>query len=443
MATANKIYKVSDRVERAKSFLLTQFHDKPNINAFVDVVVTELQELENALTDMQDVRTLKGSYGVYLDEIGRKLKVDRGNYADNDYKTAIKIAMAKKTSSATAEDILYIVNLLTNDDTLRLENNYPYLLELTGYLFCVADDPAGLKAISDLFPINTRVRLIQQYGKSFKFGTSGRGFGSGSTLNNLAFYDYGVDEGRSFVSSPTVIEPPAIEVSPFVISVPFISGNGEEGSTLLLSQGEYGGDAPITLTYQWLRDGVDIVGETSDTYLVDAIDLGVIINCKVIATNSVGNISVETNTIQISSDPFVASAIKDNLGVLSEFVYAFAEATPVGNTATASLQFLSDGTLIPSSGGSWQWLNTTGVGLGSDYQISYVVVSGDTFTNLNPNVPHTLSSNITFAKSIVSDGTGGAIDEGTYIFTIRSISNPDISESVEVTLSAEIIDNFS
>lgn len=196
MSLANNISYVSDRVDRAKSFLLTQFKDKPNINAFVEVVVEELQELEKVLTDLQEVRTLEGSYGPYLDEIGNQLRVGRGSYTDSDYKNAIKIAMAKKTSSATAEDILFIVDLLTGDSESRIENNYPYLLELTGYLFCIAESEEGLSELADLFPVNSRVRIIQRYATPFKFGTPNQGFGKG-TLNSLVYHRYGdIDDPR-------------------------------------------------------------------------------------------------------------------------------------------------------------------------------------------------------------------------------------------------------
>lgn len=443
MATANKIELVSNRVERAKQFLLYQFQDKPNINAIVEVVVSELQELETALCDLQEVRTLKGARGIYLDEIGERLKVSRGNYTDNDYKTAIKIAMAKKTSSATAEDILFIVNLLTNDNTAILTNNYPYLMELTGYLFCIADDPAGLSALADLFPVNTRIRLIQHYGKSFKFGTSGRGFGSGSTLNNLAYYRYGNTNDDRFTTVAQAVIPPALTTPPYNITLPSIYGDNTSGSTLTLIVGSWGGDDPITLTYQWLRDGSNISGEVADTYIVDVADLGTSISCVVTATNSYGTANNVTNTILIEEEAPPVSVLTDDLGI------RYTQASEIWNggsgvTSTASITFSSDGTTLIEENvytESDQWLTTTGVGLGSDYNISYSIVSGTQFSSLNPNTLYNLGSDITFTKTII--GNGQRIIQGDYIFTIRSISDGTIVGTKQVTIVAEIIDTFS
>ena len=443
MSTAEKIKLVSNRVERAKSFLLSQFKDKSNINAFVDVVVSELQELENALTDLQEVRTLRGSYGPYLDEIGRRLKVERGNYADDDYKTAIKIAMAKKTSSATAEDILFIVELLTGDTEVVLTNNYPYMMELTGYLFCLADDNAGLQALADLFPVNTRVRLIQQFGKSFKFGTSGRGFGSGSTLNHLVYHRYGNTNDSRFSTVEQAIIPPALTTPPFNIILPYIVGNNQEGSVLTAISGDWGGDDPITISYQWLREGANISGATSSAYTVTSDDLGLSVACSVTATNPYGATTVITNAILIEEIPPVVNPLTSNIGI--ENVYA---STPWSGGAAvisiASITFNNDGTTLIEENAidtSDQYLTTTGAGLGAGYNLSYTVISGSAFPNLNPNTTYNLANPITFTTS--ASGAGQIIRQGTYAFTIRQVVDGSVVQTKQISVTAEIEDIFN
>jgi hypothetical protein len=437
MATAHKIIKVSDRVERAKAFLLSQFKDMPNINALVDVLVTEIQELENALADMQDARTLKGSYGVFLDEIGRQLKVDRGNYADDDYKTAIKIAMAKKTSSATTEDILYIVNLLTNDDAVRMENNYPYLMELTGYLFCIADDPAGLSAIADLFPVNTRIRLIQRFARPFKFGTVGQGFGSEATLNSLAYYRYGNTNDSRFTTTQQAVIPPALTTAPFNLVMPFITGDNLQSSTLTSTSGEWGGDEPITITYQWLRNSADISGATNPDYIVIEDDLSASISCRVTATNAYGVVSVNTNTIIIEDAAPPVPALADELGLpdqVSSFVLLGGSPDA---TMTNSITFNTNGTINIDANGNGSvsaWLNEVVLGAGEDYVVSYVTVSGNNL-NRTPNVESSLATNQQYFQTATLSGFD--IRTGTYTFTIRNIIDPSIVENKTVTMTLE------
>lgn len=439
-STAHKIKRVSDRVERAKSFLLSQFKDSPNINALVDVLVTELQELENVLNDLQDVKTLEGSYGTWLNLIGQELKVDRGNYNDQDYKTAIKIAMAKKTSSATAEDILFIVQLLTNDDDVRLENNYPYLMELTGFLFCLADSQEGLDSLADLFPVSTRVRLIQQYGKSFKFGTAGRGFGSGSTLNNLAYYKYGNTNDPRFTTVQDAIIPPPLFTDPFNINPPIVSGNNKQGDTLTTTNGDWGGDDPITFTYQWLRDNSPIAAATSPSYVITSDDLSKSLSCRVTATNNTGNSSATSNSILVDASAPPAQIYTSNIG--AENIYSSTGWTGgAAVSSTSTLTFNSDGTTTRVANANTvndAWLLTTGVGLGSDYNISYIVDEGSVFSNLAPSATHNLASNISFTKTV--SAAVNSITTGLYTFTIRKISDPSVVRSRQVRISADVID---
>ena len=74
---------------------------------------------------------------------------------------------------------------------------------------------------------------------------------------------------------------------------PLIDGNGFEGAILtVIYNGTWTGAMPITYSYQWQRNGIDIVGETAITYTIVNADLLQIINCLVTATNTAGSSSV-------------------------------------------------------------------------------------------------------------------------------------------------------
>jgi len=60
------------------------------------------------------------------------------------------------------------------------------------------------------------------------------------------------------------------------------------GQTLTLNPGIWRGKTPITLTYQWTRDGANIAGATAITYVLVAADKSHVIGCVTTATNSVG-----------------------------------------------------------------------------------------------------------------------------------------------------------
>jgi hypothetical protein len=132
-------------------------------------------------------------------------------------------------------------------------------------------------------------------GKRFRIGVAGAiaaalvtafavaaGIGFAGTSSTAADYQYGPQPG-----SPE----------------PAISGTPQVGQTLTVSNGQWSGDQPITYTYQWLRcdaagnNCVAIVGENSQTYLVQSPDVGHTLRVTVTATNAAGSASKQTNAV--------------------------------------------------------------------------------------------------------------------------------------------------
>lgn len=444
MATANKISLVSDRVARAKSLLLSQFRDKPNINALVDALVSELQELENVVTQLQTVRTLDGAYGWWLDQIGAELDIPRGNYKDNDYKTAIKIAMARQSASASVDDILRIVQLITSDTTAALTNPSHYMMELWSYLFCVSDSTEGLDSLARLFPLNTRVRLIKHDVKPFKFNTTGRGFGSGSTLNSLVYNRAGHSTDPRFVSIPTQDIPPIVTNIPSVKVAPYIYGDALVNSVLTVNVGQFDGDEPIVVTKQWLRDGFDISGATNSTYTVVSGDAGKNISCKITATNAYGVAIAYTNNLVIDAVVPPVNTVTVNAGLQSFQAVKTITYTGSPATSTLGLTITKDGTVKYYDNGTLDstlnYVTSPATGIGSDYKVSYQVISGSELVGLNQNAVYTLSSDLVLTMSITS--TADNLKTGTYRFTLFKTSNPSDSATVTITLTTEIMSNL-
>lgn len=77
--------------------------------------------------------------------------------------------------------------------------------------------------------------------------------------------------------------------------VPEISGNSNAGSTLTVSNGTWSGIPTPTLSYQWYSGTTSISGQTSNTYVTQADDIGNNITCKVTGTNTVGSITVTSS----------------------------------------------------------------------------------------------------------------------------------------------------
>lgn len=86
-------------------------------------------------------------------------------------------------------------------------------------------------------------------------------------------------------------------VVPSNINPPSLTGSGIIGTTVSCSDGIWIGTPPITFTYQWQRDGVDITGETASVYLLVIADFAAKITCKVTATNVVGSVPADSDYI--------------------------------------------------------------------------------------------------------------------------------------------------
>jgi len=112
---------------------------------------------------------------------------------------------------------------------------------------------------------------------------------------------------------------------------PVISGTNTFGSTLTTTNGTFTGTAPLIYTYQWLRGGSPIAGQTASTYVIGASDSLAAITCEVTATNSYGFDSEVSNTITVAN---------------------FAPVNTVAPTVSPS-GTQTTGTLITASVGTW------------------------------------------------------------------------------------------
>ena len=88
---------------------------------------------------------------------------------------------------------------------------------------------------------------------------------------------------------------------PVNIDSPDISGTVGIGNTLTTTNGTWTSDSGVTsYTYQWTRNGTDIVGATNSTYSIVALDMDANIRCKVRAFDSDGgSLPATSNAILI------------------------------------------------------------------------------------------------------------------------------------------------
>ncbi len=82
---------------------------------------------------------------------------------------------------------------------------------------------------------------------------------------------------------------------PFNADLPVITGTATNGQVLTASQGGWLGGTPMSFTYQWRRNGVNISGANGTTYALVLADVGNTITVRVTATNAAGTTFATSN----------------------------------------------------------------------------------------------------------------------------------------------------
>lgn len=95
-------------------------------------------------------------------------------------------------------------------------------------------------------------------------------------------------------------QPEPITGAPVNIVAPVIAGSNVVGGYLKVTDvGTWTGTMPITYTFQWQKNGIDIIGETASEYTTVLADSGQAITCLVTATNILGSTNAISNSVTI------------------------------------------------------------------------------------------------------------------------------------------------
>jgi hypothetical protein len=124
---------------------------------------------------------------------------------------------------------------------------------------------------------------------------------------------------RTFASSGTLSLVEYFVGMPLNTVAPQISGTVGIGTTFTCTQGTWTGNATITYSYQWNRDGIAISGATASTYTTVSQDAWKTITCTVTATNGAGTNFAVSNSILLNIIATVATDIAQ--GTASQITY--------------------------------------------------------------------------------------------------------------------------
>jgi len=150
----------------------------------------------------------------------------------------------------------------------------------------------------------------------------------------------------------------ALPVAPEMVVAPGLPDIAAIGTKISVEAGTWSGTPAPDLSYQWLRDGIEIAGAVEVSYLPLASEDGDLLACRVTATNSAGTAEA------VSSAAEVRHAIPEAVGGLADLLFD-AGSGPV--TVAAGAEFSGE-TLV---------FSVTGAGAEIDSATGLVTISTD------------------------------------------------------------------
>jgi hypothetical protein len=103
--------------------------------------------------------------------------------------------------------------------------------------------------------------------------------------------------GAQYYQDVAVITGKGQPSAPVNVTPPVASGDVIMGYTVSCTTGTWSAYPAPTYTYQWRKNGSNITGATSSTYVVDSANASGPIDCVVTATNTAGSASADSNDL--------------------------------------------------------------------------------------------------------------------------------------------------
>lgn len=156
-----------DQVEIAVDRPSYKLKDKENFIALITMLVSQLQEIEEALILLGNQKDIDNVVGIYLDYLGKILGEDRLERSDEEYRTALKLKISINNSDGTPDIISEIIQTYTNADSIRLaEARWAW-----GQVILTSPEQmsdATFKLLEDIRPVATKIFLLYDlYNRAF------------------------------------------------------------------------------------------------------------------------------------------------------------------------------------------------------------------------------------------------------------------------------------
>lgn len=175
---------IPDHYARALANLTSELADKPNLEALLEVLMGEVQQLEDTAYALVLQRRVELAAGAALDRLGAIVGERRDGLADADYRRFIQARIETNIGEGEIPRLLSVVATITGSEDVLYVPRHPAAYTL----YYVVEDlyPIGVQAriaaqIGELTPAGVGYRVVEAADGYFGFADdpSADGFGEG------------------------------------------------------------------------------------------------------------------------------------------------------------------------------------------------------------------------------------------------------------------------
>lgn len=119
------VQKIETHVQDALARLMQQYQGKPYIQALITALVQQIQDLEEALFDMDADRQIYSAFGAQLDALGTLVGFPRNGLSDTQYLYFILGQIGENFSDGTIDKVISIFSNILNTPIVHERDLYP------------------------------------------------------------------------------------------------------------------------------------------------------------------------------------------------------------------------------------------------------------------------------------------------------------------------------
>lgn len=153
-----------------KALLIEDFQSSEAMVKLTYILSSHKEILDQAIIYLAKARLISTATGVYLDQIGEKLGVDRMSSTDSEYRAILQLRAYRVASSGTRPDIISLFSkfsgLSETDVNTYVGKNKTF--DVAFYEECLNSNTA-IDEIVKIFPVVSNYRLVSKPGKVMQF----------------------------------------------------------------------------------------------------------------------------------------------------------------------------------------------------------------------------------------------------------------------------------